>query len=81
MLYSRVCYRKCCLARRGEGPPGAPEPPYPQGVAAGARPGGPFPGVRACRGAGGARRGAPAGGQEGLGTRAAGQLEGGIRGI
>ena len=54
VLYSRVCYRKCCLARRGEGPPGAPEPPYPQGVAAGARPGGPSPGFRACRGAGGA---------------------------
>lgn len=55
-----LCYIPWCAIGgaasrwRGEGPPEAPEPPYPQGVAAGARPGGPSPGFRACRGAGGA---------------------------
>ena len=43
VLSAWVCYRECCLSAEGKGPPGAPEPPYPQGVAAGARPGGPLP--------------------------------------
>ena len=67
-LRGGLCYTVTCLPVEGKGPPGAPEPPYPQGVAAGARPEGPSPGVRACRGAGGAWCGAPMGGQGGLET-------------
>ena len=54
LFYVCQCYSAASLPAEGKGPPGAPEPPYPQGVVVGARPGGPSPGVRACRGAGGA---------------------------
>ena len=61
-----LSYVECRPHEEGKGPPGAPEPPHPQGVVVGARPEGPFPGIRACRGARGARRVAPMVGQEGL---------------
>ena len=53
---------------RGEGPPGAPGPPYPQGVAAGARPVG-LSRLQGMPRRGGAWCGAPVGGQGGLGSR------------
>lgn len=69
VLCGLLCYVECRPREEGKGPPGAPEPPYPQGVVAGARPGGPSPGVRACRGAGGAWRSALVVGQGGLEAR------------
>lgn len=69
-----LCYvpgcatRSAASRRRGEGPPGAPEPPYPQGVAAGARPAGLSQRQGMLR-RGGAWCGAPVGGQGGLEAR------------
>ena len=67
-VFQGVLFGVAASRRRGEGPPGAPEPPYPQGVAAGARPAG-LSRLQGMPWRGGAWCGAPVVGQGGLEAR------------